>query len=148
MLSNCCAREDSWESPGLQDQTSQCRKPTLNIHWKNWCWSWSSNTLATWCEESSSVQSFSHVWLFRTPWTSARQVSLSITNYRILFKLMSIEWVMPSNQLILCCPLLLLPSVFTALGSFPMSQFFTQAQPWCWERLNAKGEGANRGWDS
>ena len=53
MLSNCGAREDSWESLGLQgDQTSQFyRKSTLNIHWKDWCWSWSSNTLATWYEE-------------------------------------------------------------------------------------------------
>ena len=90
-----------------------------NIHWKDWCWSWNSNTLATWCEESSSVQSFSHVWLFRTPWTSARQVSLSITNYRILFKLMSVELVLPSNHLILCWLLLLLPSVF------PSTKFFS-----------------------
>ena len=52
-FSNCSAREDSWESLGLQrDQTSQSqRKSTLNIHWKDWCWSWSSNTLATWYEE-------------------------------------------------------------------------------------------------
>ena len=53
MLLKCSAGEDSWESLGLQgDQTSQSqRKSTLNIHWKDWCWSWSSNTLATWCEE-------------------------------------------------------------------------------------------------
>ena len=50
---NCGAGEDSWESLGLQgDQTSQSSgKSTLNIHWKDWCWSWNSNTLATWCEE-------------------------------------------------------------------------------------------------
>ena len=53
MLSNCGVGEDSWESRGQQgDQTSQSyRKSTLNIHCKDWCWSWSSNTLATWCEE-------------------------------------------------------------------------------------------------
>ena len=53
MLLNCGVREDSWESLGLQgDQTSpSSRKPVLNIHWKDWCWSWNSNTLATWCEE-------------------------------------------------------------------------------------------------
>ena len=53
MLWNCGAGEDSWESLGQQgDQTSQSwRKSTLNIHWKNWCWNWSSNTLATWCKE-------------------------------------------------------------------------------------------------
>ena len=78
MLSNCGAGEDSWESLGLQgDQTSQSsRKSSLNIHWKDWCWSWSSNTLATWCKEP-------------THWK----------------------------------------------------------RPWCWQRLKAKGEGGNRGWD-
>ena len=56
----------------------------------------------------SSVQSLSHVWSFVTPWTTARQASLSITNSRSLLKLMSIASVMPSNHLILCHPLLLL----------------------------------------
>ena len=53
MLLNCGAGEDSWESLGLQgDQASQSqRKSALNFHWKDWCWSWNSNTLATWCEE-------------------------------------------------------------------------------------------------
>ena len=54
----------------------------------------------------SSVQSLSHVQLFATPWTTARQASLSITNSLSLPKLISIESVMPSNHLILCCPLL------------------------------------------
>ena len=61
----------------------------------------------------SSVQSLSCVWLFVTPWTAARQASLSITNSWSLLKLMSIESVMPSNHLILCCPLLLPPSKIT-----------------------------------
>ena len=53
MLLNCGVGEDSWEALGLQgDQTGQSwRKSVLNIHWKDWCWSWNSNTLATWCEE-------------------------------------------------------------------------------------------------
>ena len=52
MLWNCGAGEDSWESLGQQDQTSPSyRKSVLNIHWKDWCWSWNSNTLAIWCEE-------------------------------------------------------------------------------------------------
>ena len=59
----------------------------------------------------SSVQSFSRVQLFATPWTAASQASLSITNSWNLLKLMSIELVMPSNHLILCRPLLLLPSI-------------------------------------
>ena len=60
----------------------------------------------------SSVQSLSRVQLFATPWTAPCQASLSITNSRSLPKLMSIESVMPSNHLILCRPLLLLPSIF------------------------------------
>ena len=65
----------------------------------------------------SSVQ-FSHVWLFVTPWTAACQASLSITNSQSLLKLMSIESVMPSNHLILCHPLLLLPSIFPSIRVF------------------------------
>ena len=63
----------------------------------------------------SSVQSLSHVQLFVTPWTAARQASLSITNSQSLLTLMSIESVMPFNHLILCHPLLLLPSVFASI---------------------------------
>ena len=75
---NCGAGEDSWECLGQQgDQASQSqRKSTLNIHWKDWCWSSSSNTLATWCKQP-------------THWK----------------------------------------------------------RPWSWERLKARGEGDNRGWD-
>ena len=65
-----------------------------------------------------SVQSLSHVQLFATPWTAARQASLSIINSRSLPKLMSIELVMPSNHLILCRPLLLLPSIFPSIRVF------------------------------
>ena len=77
-----------------------------------------------------SVQSLSRVRLFATPWTTALQASLSITNSRSLSKLMSIDSVMPSNHLILCCPLLLPPSVFLSIpGSFPVSQFFASGGP-------------------
>ena len=68
----------------------------------------------------SSVQSLSCVWLFSILWTAVRQASLFITNSWSLLKLISIESVMPSNHLILCHPLLHLPSS----GSFPMSQLF------------------------
>ena len=60
------------------------------------------------------VQSLSRVWLFVTPWAAARQTSLSFTISQNLLKLMSIESVMPSNHLILCRPLLRLPSIFHA----------------------------------
>ena len=65
----------------------------------------------------SSVQSFSCVWLFATPWTAARQASLSITDSRSLLKLMPIESAMPYNHLILCHPLLL-PSIFPSIRVF------------------------------
>ena len=66
----------------------------------------------------SSVQSLSRVRLFVTPWIAARQASLYITNSWSLLKLISIESVMPSNHLILCCPLLLLPSIFPSIRVF------------------------------
>ena len=71
----------------------------------------------------SSVQSHSHVWLFVTPWTAKHQASLSTTNSQSLLKLMSIELVMPSKHLILCCPLLL------RLQSFPASSCFQMKNP-------------------
>ena len=77
------------------------------------------------CDPSVVVQLLSCVQLFVTPWTAAHQASLSFTISRRLLKLMSIESVMPSNHLILCCPFLLLPSISPASGSFPMSQLFT-----------------------
>ena len=65
-----------------------------------------------------SVQLLRRVWLFVTPWTAACQASLSITNSQSLPKSMSIESVMPSNHLILCCPLLLLSSIFPTIRVF------------------------------
>ena len=69
-------------------------------------------------DQFSSVQSLGCVRLFATPWTAAFQASLSITNSQSLTKLMSIESVMPSNHLILCHPLLLLPSIFLSIRVF------------------------------
>ena len=73
-----------------------------------------------WCSLNafSSVQSLSHVQLFVTQWTAAHQASLSITNSRSLLRLMSIRSLMPSNHLILCCPLVLLPSIFPSIRVF------------------------------
>ena len=72
----------------------------------------------------SSMQPLSHVWLFATPWTAARQAFLSVTNSQSLLKLKSIKLVMPSNYFIFCRPLLLPSSIFPSIGSFPMSRFF------------------------
>ena len=73
----------------------------------------------------SSVQSLSRVQLFATPWTTARQASLSITNSLSLLKLIYVESVMPSSHFILCCPLLLLPSIF------PSSRVFSNESALC-----------------
>ena len=72
----------------------------------------------------SSVQLLSSVRLFGTPWTAACQASLSITKSQSLPKLMSIDLVISSNHLILCRPLLLLPSIFPRIRVFQMSQLF------------------------
>ena len=77
--------------------------------------------MQTWARTTdslSSVQSLSRVRFFAAPWSAAHQASLSITNFRSLLKLMSVESVMPSNHLILCHPLLLLPSIFPSIRVF------------------------------
>ena len=71
-----------------------------------------------------SLSSAACVQLFVTPWTAACQAFLSITNAQNLLKLMSIESVMPSNNLILCCALLLLPSIFPSIRVFPNKSLF------------------------
>ena len=115
--------------------------PMRNMRENHFCFFWLVGIQTSWLEISeqfltitwmiSSVQLLSLVQLFETPWTAARQASLSITNFQSLLKLMSIESLMPSNNLILCHPLssfssllLLLLQSFSASGSFPMSQFF------------------------
>ena len=89
------------------------------------------NTL---CQKNyiSSVQSLSRVQVFATPWTAARQASLSITNSQSLLRLMSIELVMPSNHLILSCLLLLLTSIFPSIRVFPNESALYIRQPKYW----------------
>ena len=80
----------------------------------------------------SSVQSLTRVWLFVTPWSVALQASLSITNSQSLLKVTSIELVMPSNHLILCHPLLLLPSIFPSIRVFSKESVLRIRWPKCW----------------
>ena len=80
----------------------------------------------------SSVHSLSHVQLFVTQWTAARQASLSITNFQSLLKLMSIQSVMISNHLILCHPLLLLPSIFPNIRVFSSESVLCIRWPKYW----------------
>ena len=80
----------------------------------------------------SSVQSLSHVQLFLTPWTAACQASPSVTNSWSLLKLMSIESVMPSKHLILCCPLLLPHSIFPSIRVLSNESLLCIRWPKCW----------------
>ena len=80
----------------------------------------------------SSVQSLSHVWLFATPWIAAHQASLSITNSWSLPKLLSVESVMPSNHLILCHPLLLLPPIPPSIRVFSNESTLLMRWPKHW----------------
>ena len=91
-----------------------------------WCCCYSFST----CFQS--VQSLSRDWLFVTPWTAARQASLSITNSRRLPKLMSIELVMPSSHLILCRPLLLLPLIPLSIRVFSNESTLRMRWPKYW----------------
>ena len=84
------------------------------------------------CDQFSSVQSLSHVRISVTPWTAARQASLSIINFRSLLRLMSIGLVMPSSYLILCCPLLLLPSIFPIIRVFSNEPALRMRWPKYW----------------
>ena len=86
---------DSWTA---RRSSPSWRISVLSIHWKDWCWSWNSKTLATWCKELTpwkrpwgSVQSLSRVWFFATPWIAARQASLFITISQSSLRLTSIE---------------------------------------------------------
>ena len=87
---------------------------------------------STFRKRFSSVQSLSHVQLFVTPWIAPCQASLSITNSWSLLKLMSIKLVMPSNHPILCCPLLLLPSIFPRTRVFSNESVFHIRWPKYW----------------
>ena len=93
---------------GHEPCTDKTARTNRLIHYHSWK-----------LQQFSSVQSLSCVQLFATPWTAVRQVSLSITSSRSLLKLTSIESVMPSNHLILCHPLLPLPSIFPSIRVFP-----------------------------
>ena len=85
-----------------------------------------------WLQFSSVQQSLSHVWLFATPWITARQASLYITNSRSLLKLMSIESVMPSSHLILYRPLILLPPIPPSIRVFSNESTLRMRWPKDW----------------
>ena len=84
------------------------------------------------CYQFSSVVSLSHVRLCAPPWPAAHQASLSITNYQSLLKPMYIDSMMPSNHLILCCPLFLLPSIFPSIRVFSNESLLLIRWPEYW----------------
>ena len=98
------------------------------IHTQNWI----NSLYARNINQFSSVQSLSRVWLFAIPWTAAHQASLSITNSQSLLKLMCIESVIPSNHLILCRPLLLLPSIYPSIRVLSNESALRIRQPKYW----------------
>ena len=95
-----------------------CHSLLQLIYYVNLLWDFGNLVLFLTHQAVCSVQSLSHVRLFATPWTAARQASLSISNSQSSLKLVPIKSVMPSNHLILCHPLLLLPSVFPSIRVF------------------------------
>ena len=95
------------------------------------CWDTQVHQFRT-LSQFSSVQLLSRVQLFATPWTAVCQASLSITNSWSLLKLMFIEWVMPSNCLILCHPLLLLPSIIPSIRAFSSESVLHIRRPMYW----------------
>ena len=127
----------SWTSPS----TSHPILP-LQVVTEHWIWAPSiiqqiptGHLFYIWqCIRSvfSSVQSLNRVHLFATPWTAALQASLSITNSWSLLKIMSIKSVMPSNHLILCHPLLLLPSIFPSIRIFSCESVLRIRWPKYW----------------
>ena len=111
--------------------------------WSNIPCSWIGRLSIVKVSQFSSDQLLSHVWHFAATWTAARQASLSITNSRRLFKLMSTESVMPSNHLILCHPLLLLPSIFPSIRVFSNESVLQIRWPKYWSfsfRLSPSNE--------
>ena len=109
----------NWKVPSM---------PLISFHYHSSSWSYKNKK----CCIISSVQSFSHIRLFATPWVTAHQASLSITNSQSSPKLMSIESVMTFNHLILCHPFLLLPSIFPSIKVFSNESALCMRWPKYW----------------
>ena len=122
----------SLQSKGLSRVFSSTTVQSINSSLFNYINLQSYHQFSSVAQFSQSVQLLSRVRPFVTPWTAARQASLSITNSWSLLKLMSIKSVMPSNHLILCCPLLLLPSVFSRIRVFSSESVLPIRWPKYW----------------
>ena len=147
-LLNCGFGEDSWESLGQQgDPTSPTSRKSVLIFIGRT--DVNAEAPVLWLPDGkSSCCSLSRDQLFVTPWTAACQASLSFATFQSLLKLMSIELVMSSNNLILCHPLLFLPSIFRSIRVYSSeSALRIRKRPWWRERLRAGREGDDKGWD-
>ena len=126
----------SWQWTDVPDQWKEYTEPhkTQDQVQRLWSASTDSKTLdyQRTNPQFSSVQSLSRVWLFETPWSAARQVSLSITISRSSPRLTSIELVMTPNHLILCCPLLLLPPIPPSIRVFSNESTLHMRWPKYW----------------
>ena len=124
MLGKIDGKRRGWQRMRWLDSITDLMDMKLGKTWeivrdrKAWCTAVHGVAKGQTQLQFSSVQSLSHVRLFVTPWTIARQPSLTVTNPRSLLKLTSVEVVMPSKHLIPCCPLLHLPSVFPSIRVF------------------------------
>ena len=123
-----------WTMSSLRAKYFACSTVQQLPHAHNPLWNW--DAMSFWAEKTqnqfSSVQLVSGVGLFATPWPAACQASLSTTSSRSLPKLMSVELVMPSNHLILCHPLLLLPSILPSIRVFPNESVLRIRWPKYW----------------
>ena len=131
------SRKEYWTglpfpSPGdLPDPGIKPMSPTLAGRLYHWA---TRKAYTVYSVQLSSVQSLSHVWLFATPWTAARQASLSITNSRVHPNPCPSSLMMSSNHLSLCRPLLLLPSVFRSIRVFSNESAFCIRWPKYWRK--------------
>ena len=134
-----CFLYDPANVGNLISGSSAFSKPSLDI-WSSWFtlfWGPACRILSMTLLASVVVHVLSRVWLFATPWTAACQASLTITNSWSLVKLMSIESVMPSNHLILCCSLLLPPSIFPSIRVFSNESALCIRWPKYWVSASA-----------
>ena len=138
---SCSSPGSPWDFPGKNTAVGchfllQSIFPTQGsnshlLHCRNISYGWATKEVRI-KFQFSSVQSLSHVWLFATPWTAARQASLSNTKSRSLLKLMPIESVMPSSHLILCHPLLLPPIIPPSIRVFSSESTVRMRWPKYW----------------
>ena len=159
MLLNCGVGEDSWESLGLQgDPTSPSwRRSVLGVHWKDWCWGWNSNTLATWCEQLTHWKrsvfipipnSSSHVWMwelnYKESWEPKNWCFWTVVLDKILESPLDFKEIKPvkskGNQSWIVIGRTDAEAEAPIL--WPTDEELTHwKRPWCWERLKAGGEG-------